>query len=147
MNRRDVDGGLVAVAGIIVASLVLGVLVYATHNPSQANLELPPSPVEGVVVRIDEESLNEVNQIDILMPSGRKVTLSVGQLENATQFSPSHLVVHMATGQPILAYYRLEDGRARIYRLEDALVASPGSSGASPGSSQAPAASSVPAAS
>ena len=137
MTIRRIDGGLVAVAGIIVASLFLGVLVFTVHSQPTTTLspDLPPSPVEGVVVRIDAESLNDVNEIDILMPNGKKVTLSVGPLENALQFSPSHLAVHMATAQPIRAFYRITDGRPLIYRLEDAPAASPG---VSPNASEAP---------
>jgi hypothetical protein len=134
VTPRGVDGGILAVAGIFLAAALLGVVVYATHNPSTVIPEsLPASPVQGVVVRIDEESLTQVNQIDLLMANGRKVTLSVGILENMQQFSPSHLAVHMATGQPILAFYRVEDGRALVYRLEDAPVASP-APGSSPSS-------------
>jgi hypothetical protein len=128
VTLRKVDSGVVAVAGIIIASLVLGVLVYAIHSGTAAAqlAHLPDSPVEGVVVRIDSESLNDVNEVDILTPNGQKVTLGVGHLENALQFSPSHLAVHMATAQPILAFYRVEGGRPLIYRLEDAPAASPG---------------------
>jgi hypothetical protein len=134
---RRIDGGLVAVAAIIVASLLLGILVFATHSQPAGTLppDLPDSPVEGVVVRIDAESLNDINEIDILMPNGRKVTLSVGPLENALQFSPSHLAVHMATAKPILAFYRVKDGRPLIYRLEDAPAASPA---VSPNGTEAP---------
>jgi hypothetical protein len=110
----------------VLAIVILGTLGYvALSRPAEtAPPGLPPSPVEGVVVRIDSPSLGKVNEIDVLMRNGKTVSLGMGALENATQFSPSHLQLHMATGVPILAYYRLEAGRPLIYRLEDA-AASP----------------------
>ena len=89
---------------------------------------LPASPVIGVVVAIDQVSLTQVNSFDVRTTDGKTVTLKVGALDNATQFSLSHLATHMATGVPIRAFYRLENGAAVVYHLEDAV---PGS--ASPG--------------
>ena len=85
---------------------------------------LPPSPVVGVVVGIDQASLTRVNSFEVRMADGRTVTLKVGTLDNATQFSLSHLATHMATGVPIRAYYRLENGEPAVYHLEDAVPAS-----------------------
>ena len=89
---------------------------------------LPASPVIGVVVAIDQVSLTQVNSFDVRTTDGKTVTLKVGALDNATQFSLSHLATHMATGVPIRAFYRLENGAAVVYHLEDAVPAS-----ASPG--------------
>ncbi len=85
---------------------------------------LPASPVVGVVVAIDQASLTQVNSFDVRTPDGRTVTLKVGDLDNAPQFSLSHLATHMATGVPIRAFYRLENGEPRVYHLEDAVPAS-----------------------
>ena len=54
------------------------------------------------------------------LPDETTVTLTLGILENATEFSPSHLAEHMATSVPVRAFYRLEDGVPTVYRLEDA---------------------------
>jgi hypothetical protein len=84
---------------------------------------IPPSPVVGVVVAIDQVSLTQVNSFEVRMTGGETVRLKVGALDNATQFSLSHLATHMATGVPILAFYRLEGGEPVVYHLEDAVPA------------------------
>jgi hypothetical protein len=91
---------------------------------------IPPSPVVGVVVLVDEESLSEINSFDLRTPDGRTVTLAWGPIDNAVEFSPSHLATHMATGVPIRAYYRIENGLPVVYHLEDA--SPPTSSSGSP---------------
>jgi hypothetical protein len=112
-------------------SLVLGFSIIALStfacacSPSSPPTDLPASPVVGVVVAIDQVSLTEVNSFDVRMSDGKTVTLKVGALDNATQFSLSHLATHMATGVPIRAYYRLENGEPVVYHLEDAVPASP----------------------
>jgi hypothetical protein len=80
----------------------------------------PPSPVVGVVISVDTPSLGKVNGFDLRLADGSTLTLKVGVLENATQFSPSHLLAHEATSVPIRAFYRLENGAPVVYRLEDA---------------------------
>lgn len=82
---------------------------------------VPASPLVGVVIRIDSPSLGVVNEFDLLTPNGQTVTLEMGVLENAQQFSLSHLATHEATGVPVRAYFRLQDGRPLVYRLEDAV--------------------------
>ena len=86
---------------------------------------MPPSPIVGVVVAIDQVSLTQVNSFDVRMADARTVRLKVGPLDNATQFSLSHLATHMATGVPIRAFYRVENGEPVVYHLEDAVPASP----------------------
>jgi hypothetical protein len=85
--------------------------------------ELPSSPVVGVVVAIDQVSLTQVKSFDVRMTDGKAVRLKVGALDNATEFSLSHLATHMATGVPIRAFYRLENGEPVVYHLEDAAPA------------------------
>ena len=87
---------------------------------------LPPSQsVVGVVVAIDQVSLTQVRTFDLRTPDGKTMRLNVGAVDNATQFSLSHLATHMATGVPIRAFYRLESGEPVVYHLEDAVPASP----------------------
>ena len=123
MTARSVGARSFAIRAAILGLVILGTVGYVALSRPTASppADLPPSPVEGVVVRIDQASLGVVNEVDVLMVNGKTVTLAMGPLENAQQFSPSHLSQHMATALPILAYYRLQDGRPVIYRLEDAL--------------------------
>ena len=122
MTARTIGLRTFALPAAILALAVLGTLGYVAMSRSSPSPppDLPASPVEGVVVRIDQESLGEINEVDILMANGKTITLAVGSLENAPEFSPSHLTQHMATAEPIRAFYRLVDGRSVIYRLEDA---------------------------
>jgi hypothetical protein len=113
--------GLVAAAVVVLVFSVLANAACACTPPLPTPPPIPPSPVVGVVVRIDSPSLGVVNEFDLLTPSGQTVTLAMGVLENAQQFSPSHLATHEATGVPVRAFYRLQDGRPFVYRLEDAI--------------------------
>ena len=105
--------------------LIVFPFVACACSPTSPPTNLPQSPVVGVVVAIDQVSLTQVNSFDVRMSDGRTVTLKVGALDNATQFSLSHLATHMATGVPIRAFYRLESGEPVVYHLEDAVPAGP----------------------
>ncbi len=118
---------LLVLVGIPILAIA-AVLVTGTASCGCAPMpspSIPSSPVVGVVVRIDTPSLGVINEFDLLTPDGHTVTLGMGQLENALQFSPSHLATHMATGVPVRAFYRLRDGRPLVYRLEDAAPSPP----------------------
>jgi hypothetical protein len=86
--------------------------------------EPPPttrqSPVVGVVVRVDSAGLGQVRGFDLRLPDGSTVALTVGPLENAAEFSASHLAEHQVSSEPVRAFYRLEAGVPVVYRLEDA---------------------------
>ena len=110
---------------IVGAGVFLGAPLFACACSSVTTppTDLPSSSVVGVVVAIDQVSLTQVNSFDLRTPTGETVTLKVGALDNATQFSLSHLATHMATGVPIRAFYRLESGELVVYHLEDAAPA------------------------
>lgn len=122
MTARNTGARSFAISAAILALVILATLAFVELSRPTASPppDLPASPIVGVVVRVDTESISEVNEIDVRMADGRIVTLSMGPLENATEFSPSHLAEHMATAEPIRAFYRLDAGRPVIYRLEDA---------------------------
>ena len=85
-----------------------------------ATQTLPPSPITGVVIAVDSAGLGQVRGFTLRDPGGDAYDLQVGPLENAAEFSPSHLSEHMASSEPIRAFYRLENGTPTVYRLEDA---------------------------
>ena len=109
---------------ILVAMVVLGVFAVVAApgacacTPSEP--PLPPSPIKGVVVAVDSAGLGDVKAFTLRLPDRTTILLRLGTLENATEFSPGHLVEHQASSQPILAFYRLVDGKPVVYRLEDA---------------------------
>jgi hypothetical protein len=82
---------------------------------------VPPSPLIGVVTSVDSLGLADIRGFDLRLADGSTVALKLGPLENATEFSPSHLTEHQATSVPIRAFYRLDEhGVPVVYRLEDA---------------------------
>jgi hypothetical protein len=102
----------------------LGALSYLGSGNScacsQTAPPLPPSPVDGVVVAVDSAALGQVKAFTLRLRDASSVTLTLGALENATEFSPSHLAEHQASSVPVRAFYRLENGAPVVYRLEDA---------------------------
>ena len=124
---RWLVGGLLAIVVLIAAAWVSGLEPpgVCACTPALPTQDRPPSPILGVVVSIDQVSLTQVNSFDLRTPDGKTIRLKVGALDNATQFSLSHLATHLATGVPIRAYYRLENGEPMVYHLEDAVPASP----------------------
>jgi hypothetical protein len=95
---------------------------------------LPASPIDGVVVHVDSTGIGNVTAFTMRLPGGATLVLSLGTLENATQFAPGHLAEHETTGLPVRAWFVVGSGVPVVYRLEDAPI----------GASPAPAASSSP---
>jgi hypothetical protein len=84
------------------------------------------SPLVGVVVGVDSAGLGDVRGFTLRTSDGT-FALTLGPLENATEFSPGHLTEHMASSEPVRAYFRLDGSEAIVYRLEDAGAATTGS--------------------
>jgi hypothetical protein len=107
------------VIGAVVAFAFIG-FRGKPSDPIASAGPLPPSPVVGVVVAVDSPSLGQVNGFAVQTTDGSAFDFEMGTLENPTDFSPSHLTEHMATSAPIRVFYRLENGKPIVYRLEDA---------------------------
>jgi hypothetical protein len=120
---RRVLGSLVVIAVVVAGLFAIGAFqaltACACSQPPTPGA-YPPSPVEGVVVAVDSSGLGRVAGFTLRVPGGASFQFELGALENATEFSPSHLAEHMASSQPIRVFFRIEDGRAAAYRLEDA---------------------------
>jgi len=112
--------GPIAILVVLVGAAVAFSAGQACAAPNAPCPTIPPSPLVGVVVSVDTPSLGQVNGFGLRLPDGSTVALKVGVLENPTQFSPSHLLAHEATSVPIRAFYRVDNGAAVVYRLEDA---------------------------
>jgi hypothetical protein len=113
-------GRFLPTLGIVAAVIALGAFALAGGTSAPSAAPLPPSPLIGVVTSVDAPSLGKVNGFDLRLGDGSIVSLKVGILENATDFSPSHLSEHQATSVPVRAFYRLGNGIPVVYRLEDA---------------------------
>lgn len=116
--RRFFPALAVLIGVIALGVFGLGPSATCACTPTQA--PPPTSPVVGVVIAVDSPSLGQVKGFVLRLPDASTVTLTMGPLENATQFSPSHLTEHMATSQPVRAFFVLDDGVPVVYRLEDA---------------------------
>jgi hypothetical protein len=105
----------------IVVVLAIGYIGFRSGDAaSHSAPPLPASPVDGVVVAVDSPSLGQVRGFALRTTDGNVYDLAVGLLENATEFSPSHISEHMASSVPVRAFYRVENGVPTVYRLEDA---------------------------
>ena len=105
---------------------LLGLVALQQANEACACLQteppLPSSPVDGQVIAVNSPSLGRVDDFTLRLAGGWTITLTVGALENATEFSPSHLTEHMASSSPVRAFFRVVNGEPTAYRLEDALA-------------------------
>lgn len=107
------------IALVVVAAIgYVGLLSGGAAAPSTA--PLPASPVDGVVVAVDSPSLGQVRAFALRTRDGHTFDLVIGLLENATEFSPSHVSEHMASSVPVRVFFRLENGVPTVYRIEDA---------------------------
>jgi hypothetical protein len=79
---------------------------------------VPESPVEGLIVDIQSESLAEVRSITVQTTEGERVLFRVGELE--APVPPGHLNEHMAGALPVLVFFREEAGELVAYRIDDA---------------------------
>jgi len=104
--------------GLVVVIAVVGVAVLA------AGAATDPAPrseqVVGVVVDVQSEGLDRVSTFTVRPLDGRLVELSIGILENGTEFPPGHLAEHQVTSKPVRVWYREEGGLLVAFRIEDA---------------------------
>jgi hypothetical protein len=113
----------IAVAASVLAAIAAALALAACGANGSPAPSLPSSPAEGVVVHVDSTGLGSVTGFTLRLAGGAKFVLSLGTLENATQFSPGHLAQHETTGMPVRAWFVTSGGVPIVYRLEDAPVA------------------------
>ena len=80
----------------------------------------PKSPVAGVITSIDSQGVDKVRGFTLRTRSGVDLTFVIGQLDNGVEFPPGHLAEHQASLEPVLVYFKVEDGKLVVYHLEDA---------------------------
>ena len=80
----------------------------------------PKSPVAGVITSIDSQGVDKVRGFTLRTRSGVDLTFVIGQLDNGVEFPPGHLAEHQASLEPVLVYFKVDDGRLVVYHLEDA---------------------------
>src|SRR5687767_16004817 len=97
-------------------------LVLSEFGPTMVDPDGPAVPDDGrdgscyrgVVVKVDARSLTDVRSFTIRQ--GDKTfgemffDFQIGELENADEFPPSHLLEHQATAEAVRVFYHEEDG-------------------------------------
>ena len=93
-----------------------------TVSVEAPSFEVPPprSPVAGVITSIDSQGVDKVKGFTLRTRSGVDLTFLIGQLDNGVEFPPGHLAEHQASLEPVLVYFKVEDGKLVVYHLEDA---------------------------
>ena len=81
---------------------------------------VPDSPIAGVVTAVESRGPNDVRGFTLRSNSGETLVFVLGELENAVDFPPGHLVEHQAAAAPVLVFFREEDGNLVAFRIEDA---------------------------
>jgi hypothetical protein len=97
-------------------------LAPATSSPTPGvtPTPVPESPVTGLVIGIDRTGLTDVKGFTFRTDEGETLSIRMGRLENEAEFPPSHLAEHMAAGDVLRVYFRVEDGDLLAYRIEHA---------------------------
>jgi outer membrane lipoprotein SlyB len=111
---------LAALVLVAIAGCVSGDASSSHDHAGSAAPEALTSPVEGVPIDIEAEGFTQVTAFTIRTDDGQQLRFVMGQLENATEFPPTHLAEHLAGSTRIIVFFRPEGGDQVAYRLEDA---------------------------
>jgi hypothetical protein len=87
--------------------------------PTASAIAAPESPVEGLVIAIEQTGLNEVQGFTIRTTSGEEWTFRIGVLDNGDVFPPSHLNAHQADAYPVLVTFHVEGDELVATHLDD----------------------------
>lgn len=95
----------------------------ATAGPTDSTSEpvagTPESPAAGVVIGVTSNG-SQVTGFTLRTSDGTTVDFTIGQLENADEFPADELTDHEGSVAPILVFFRSENGKLVVFRLEDA---------------------------
>lgn len=86
--------------------------------PSPSSAAVPESPVEGLVIDI-EETGPDVRGFTIRSEDGDTWTFRIGELDNGDEFPPSHLHAHQDDDYPVLVTFHVEGGDLVATHLDD----------------------------
>jgi hypothetical protein len=91
----------------------------STVAPTASAVAAPESPVEGLVIAIEQTGLNEVQGFTIRTASGETWTFRIGDLDNGDVFPPGHLNAHQADAYPVLVTFHVEGDELVATHLDD----------------------------
>jgi hypothetical protein len=127
-SRRAIHTPRAAFAALLLV-VVIGCAGAASSSPTGPPRPVgnaPASPVAGVIIGIESSGLNGVHAFSLRTSTGTILRLTLGNLDDPTQFPPGHLAEHQLTGLPVLVFFTVDGPNMVVYHLEDAPVASPG---------------------
>ena len=90
-----------------------------TDSASEPVAGTPESPAAGVVTAVTSNG-GQITGFTLRTSDGTTVDFTVGQLENADEFPAGDLTDHENSAAPILVFFRSENGKLVVFRLEDA---------------------------
>lgn len=102
--------------GAVVALAVIAIVLASglgDDGPGDGGVET------GVVVAVDAQGLTDVRGFSLRTGDGRTIDFRVGRLENAAEFPPAHLSVHLADGFPVRVTFEMDGSQRVAVRLED----------------------------
>jgi hypothetical protein len=114
LSRLAIAAGLAVLAWFVGWYVLFSLSCACTPEPAR------DSPMQGAVVSVDSAGLGQVRGFTLRMIDGETFKLVLGTLENPTEFPPGHLSEHLASSEPIRAYFRESNGVRVVYRIEDA---------------------------
>lgn len=101
--------------GAVVALAVLAVALASGLGEEP----LEPGVETGVVVAVDAAGLTDVRGFSLRTGDGRTIDFRIGRLENAAEFPPAHLSVHLADAYSVRVTYEMDGAQRVAVRLED----------------------------
>jgi hypothetical protein len=104
----------------VIALTAAGAFLLGGSSAIDPDAPADATSVDGVIVAVRSEGLDQVNGFDLRTTNQGTLAFTLGDLENAVEFPPGHLVEHQATGTPVRVWYRSEAGDRVAVRLEDA---------------------------
>src|SRR5262249_22688568 len=110
---------LTMAASVLACTVSASPRASASPASSPTADSIPASPIVGVVIRVENAGLNDVQSFQLRTNDGRTYQFKIGELENPTQFPSGHLREHMATSSMVRVLFRVSGDLLVAYRLED----------------------------
>ena len=122
----SVPPSLVAMPVSSAASASSGLMPPASESPPATVVvgvsPAPTSPMRGQVIHIDTSAAGQATGFTMRTADGQRLAFTVGLLANTGSYPAASLPEHLASGQPILVFFRVAGDKLVAYRLIDAAL-------------------------
>jgi hypothetical protein len=93
----------------------------AAGSPSpDGSTAIPTSPLLGVIVAVDSRGLDDVRAFTLRTEDEVILVFDLRELRSTASFPLGHLAEHLATAEPVLVTFRVEDGVLVATAVDDA---------------------------